>query len=136
MKGRPKTWDQKRRKGANPATAVPVTILTKAPKCPKGFSAEMRATWKQTAADLIVMGCFTTQSLIPLESYCYSIANMRKTMRDKKAKTTTKTAAVKECRIAAETLGLTPAAHSKMRRPVSAAPIDSADDQLFAEIVN
>jgi phage terminase small subunit len=135
LKGRPKTWDQKRR-GLNPATAVPVTILTKVPKCPKGFSKEMRETWKQTGEDLIVMGCFTTQSRIPLESYCYSVANMRKTMRDTKAKTTTKTAAVKECRIAAETLGLTPAAHSKMRRPTSSTPVDSADDQTFAEIVN
>lgn len=136
MKGRPKTWDQKRRKGANPVTDVPVTLLKKVPKAPKRFAREMCQTWKITAQELIVNGLLTVQSLIPLESYCYSVANMRKTMRDKKAKTTTKTAAVKECRIAAETLGLTPAAHSKMRRPTSAAPIDSADDQLFAEIVN
>lgn len=134
MKGRPKTWDEKRR-GLNPANEVPVRTLSKVPPCPRYFSKDMRVTWKQTAGDLIVSGLLTTQSLIPLESYCCAVDNMRKTMRDKRAKTTTKTAAVKEQRIAAETLGLTPAAHSKMKRPMAAA-VDNADDQRFSEIVN
>lgn len=136
MKGRPKTFDQKRRKSFNPANDVPVTILSKVPSCPRHLTKDMRATWKQTANDLIVMGCFTTQSLIPLESYCYAVANMRAINRDKRAKASARTAANKEVRIAAETLGLTPAAHSKMKRPVSATPTATSDDQTFAELVN
>ena len=119
MKGSPKTWDQKRRKSV--VAEFPVHVLTKAPKSPKKFTAEMRATWKQTSGDLIIMGCFTTQSLIQLESYRYAIANMRAANRDKKTTVSTRTAANKECRVAAETLGLTPASHSKLRKPTAAA---------------
>src|SRR6476646_5757044 len=118
MKGlgkKTRTWDSKRNRGRNPATVIPVRILTKIPRPPKDFTIEMRAIWKQTAEDLIIMGVFTTQSLIPLETYCYAVENMRSTQRDKKAKANTKTAQVKEVRVAAETLGLTPASHSKMK---------------------
>src|SRR6266849_5649715 len=102
MKGLPKktrSWEEKRNRGRNIATTIPVRIVTKVPKPPSTFTPQMRATWKQTAEDLIIMGVFTTQSLIPLESYCYAIANMRATQRDRSAKTTAKTAAVKECRV-------------------------------------
>ena len=94
----------------------------------------MRATWKQTADDLILMGCFTTQSLIPLETYCYAIANMRAANRDRNTNVSARTAANKECRVAAETLGLTPASHSKLKRP-AVASTDNKEDQVFAEIV-
>lgn len=138
MKGvgkKTRTWDSKRNRGKNLATVIPVRILTKIPRPPKDFSPAMRATWKQTAEDLIVMGVFTTQSLIPLETYCYAVDNMRATQRDKKAKATTKTAAVKEVRVAAETLGLTPASHSKLRRPIAAAGSSTEDDKRWSEIV-
>jgi len=139
MKGlgkKTRTWDSKRNRGRNPATVIPVRILTKIPRPPKDFTIEMRAIWKQTAEDLIIMGVFTTQSLIPLETYCYAVENMRSTQRDKKAKATTKTAQVKEVRVAAETLGLTPASHSKLKRPTAAAATSSEDDRRWQEIIN
>ena len=134
MKGRPKTFDQKRNRSHNPITEIPVRILTTAPKPPKGFTAEMTETWKQTASDLIIMGCLTTQSLIPLESYCYAIANMRAANRDKKTTVSTRTAANKECRVAAETLGLTPASHLKLRKP-TVVSTDSESDRRWLEII-
>jgi phage terminase small subunit len=130
-----RSWDSKRNRGRNLATAIPVRILTKIPKPPKDFSPAMRAIWKQTAEDLIIMGVFTTQSLIPLETYCYAVANMRATQRDKKAKATTKTAQVKEVRVAAETLGLTPSSHSKLKKPTAAAGSSSEDDKRWAAMM-
>src|ERR1700675_4323509 len=99
MKGSPKTWEQKRRKTS--VVELPFRLLTKVPRPPRKFTKEMAETWKQTAGDLIIMGCFTTQSLIPLESYCYAIANMRAANRDKKTTVSTRTAANKECRVSA-----------------------------------
>jgi phage terminase small subunit len=138
MKGigkKPRSWDSKRNRGRNIATALPVRILTKIPKPPKDFSPAMREIWKQTAEDLVIMGVFTTQSLIPLETYCYAVENMRTTQRDKKAKATTKTAQVKEVRVAAETLGLTPASHSKLKKPTAAGGSTSEDDRKWLEII-
>lgn len=131
----PKTWEEKRRGIRNLATVIPVRILTKVPRPPKDFSPAMRAIWKQTASDLILMQCLTTQSLIPLESYCYAITNMRSTQKDSKAKGSAKTAANKEVRIAAETLGLTPASHSKLKKPTAAAATSTEDDRKWLEII-
>jgi phage terminase small subunit len=135
MKPKLKTFDEKRNRSHNPITEIPVRILTKVPKPPKRFTAEMKETWKQTGGDLIIMGCFTTQSLIPLESYCYAIANMRAANRDKKTTVSTRTAANKECRVAAETLGLTPASHSKLRKLTAAAATSTEDDRRWSKII-
>jgi len=79
----------------------------------------------------IVSCLLTTHSLIPSKATASRSITCGKHARQR-ATTTTKTAAWRAAH-AAETLGLTPAAHSKMSALIPRL-VDNADDQIFSEI--
>jgi len=66
---------------------------------------------------MIARETLTGAGLVAVEAYVHSVMLMRHVMENKRAEIAQKLAALRETRVAAAELGLTPSSHAKVERP-------------------
>lgn len=130
-----KTNQQREEDGSRSRDVGVIILLLEIPACPIRLSTEGRDLWENTCDQMIKMRTLTSASLIAVEQLVMLELLARKTFDDPKIRVSQRLNILREARLAAEDLGLSPSAHARVKRPEGAVQ-DNERERSAAELID
>lgn len=112
-----------------------VTLLTSCPRPPLQFGPAERQLWRETCEEMIKARTLTRAALVTVEQFTLLQVMARRALKKNEGTLAQRLAVLREARLAAEELGLSPSAHAKVKRPDNAVP-DNPREMAAAELID